>query len=293
MILKSSNIVPSKAIGITYSSDLRKLVKAMIKDYKSLIDVYRDKKDQLAQDADDRKLAQAAGGTWLTTELQERLASLGKKWERKFMEIADNLSPKVVQKMLKSTDTQLKQKLIHYFSAERLELIGQVVPNPLRQVMKAHIQENANLIKSIHAKFHEQVEGSVWRSITGHGSIKSLRDDLVSYGIKTEKRANLIALDQTRKMYSSMTLERFKQVGIRKAMWLHTHAGKTVRPYHYRRWDGVSGIDDGRPNGLDHFIFDVNNPPVIQHATKTQKEQRGYPGDLPFCTCIMSAVFEE
>lgn len=292
-MLKSSGIVPSKAIGIVYSRDLRKLVKAMVKDYKSLIAIYRDKKSQLSLDAADKPLPKMVIGTWLTTEIQDRLASLGKKWEKKFLEAAEYMSPAVVKKVLKANDTQIKRALIHFFSEERLELIGNVVPTSLRQVMKAHINENANMIKSIQAKFREQVEGSVWRSITNRGSIESLKDDLVSYGVKTEQRANLIALDQTRKMYCNMTLERFKQVGVRKAEWLHTHGGKTVRPYHYRRWDGKSGLKDGHPNGLNGFIFDIDKPPVIQEATKNQKEIRGYPTELAFCTCTMAAVFEE
>lgn len=290
MILKSSNLVPPKAIGIVYSKDLRKLVKAMIKDYKSLIEIYRDKKDQIAEDANDTKFI---GGTWLTTEIEQRLKKLGKKWEAKFAEAAESLSPRIVKRMLKATDTQLKQALVRFYSRERLELIGNVVPTPLRQVMKAHISENASLIKSIQSKYHEQVEGSVWRSITGRGSIKTLSEEILSYGAKTENRANLIALDQTRKMYSTMNLERFKQVGVKKVQWLHTHGGKTVRPYHFRKWDGKSGLNDGHPNGLNGFIFDLDKPPVIQEATKTQPEIRGYPAELPFCTCTWAAVFEE
>lgn len=285
MILESKNLVAPEAIGIVYSRDLRNLIKQMIKDYKSVVGIYRSKKDQITMDADIDK--------WLTTDIQERLASLGKKWEEKFKIFAEAKSVQIVNRVLKATDTQLKRALVRFFSTERLELIGKVIPTPLRQVMKAHIAENVSLIKSIQSQYHERVQGAVSRSITSAGSIKSLAEEINKYGKMGNRRANLIALDQTRKMYSTMNFRRFEQIGIQKVKWLHTHAGKTVRPYHARKWDGVSGLKDGHPNGLNGFIFDISNPPVIQEATKNSPEIRGLPAELPFCTCIMRAIFEE
>lgn len=284
MIQKSKPFSLPKAIGIVYSKDIRNLVKAMIKDYKSLITIYRDKKDQIA--VDDTK------DTWLITEIQKRLEKLGSVWQKRFEEYAKTKSEQVVKKILKASDTQIKQILIHFFSAERLELVGSVIPNTLKQVMKTHIIENVSLIKSIQSQYHERIVGAVTRSITNAGSIKSLTEEIAKYNSQGLNRANLIALDQTRKMYSSLNLRRFDELGIKKVMWLHTHAGKTVRPYHARRWDGKSGLTDGHPNGLNGFIFNLGDKPVIQEAIGKQKEIRGYPAELPFCTCTWCAVFE-
>lgn len=285
MLLKSKNLVPPEAIGIVYSRDLRKLVKEMIKDYKSLIGIYREKKDQVAIDEEK--------GSWLTTDIQARLHKLGSKWEKKFIEFAEYNSPKVVKKVLKSTDLQLKRALVYFFSSERLELIGDnVIPNSLKQVMNAHIIENVSLIKSIQAQYHERIVGEITRSITSAGSIQELAEVISKYNKKGLDRAKLIAEDQTRKMYSTMNLQRFQQLGIKKVQWLHTHLKETSRPYHIRKWDGVSGLKDGHPNGLNGFIFDVDNPPVIQEETKTQPEIRGYPAQLPFCRCIMRAIID-
>lgn len=395
--LKSSNLIPSKALGIVYSNDLRRLVKAMIKDYKSLIDIYRQDKDQITMDAvpmteKAAKIAQVKewvkklGGriprsassiskesaylnvmlpdingeevkiklrlsthfkgksngnvdlnfsldvpedifiakfnqikntvatqekgslekswradiplketapVWLTVKVQDRLDALGKKWEQKFKEWAEKQSSEIVMKALRATDLQLKRALLHFYRDERLELIGEVIPVPLRQDMKMHIIENVSLIRSIQGQYHERIIGAVSRSITSAGSIKSLSEEIQKFGNMSTRRANLIAQDQTRKMYANLTLRRLNQVGIKKVQWLHTHAGKTDRPYHLRKWDGVSGIKDGHPNGLNGFIFDIEKPPVIQEATKTQPEIRGYPAQLPFCHCIMRAVIEE
>ena len=291
-ILESKNLVAPEAIGIVYSRDLRKLVKAMVKDYKSLIAIYRDKKDQIAIDANEKKSNITFGKVWLTTEVQERLEKLGKKWEKKFLEWAETQSPKVIKRVLKASDTQLKRALLHIYSGSRLELIGQVIPNSLKQSMKMHIIENVSLIKSVQSQYHERIVGAVSRSITSAGSIKSLTEEIFKYGDMSLRRANLISLDQTRKMYSDLTIRRFEQIGIKKVKWLHTHQMETSRPYHIRKWDGVSGLKDGHPNGLNGFVFSIDNPPVIQEETKTQPEIRGYPAQLPFCRCIMQVLKE-
>ena len=293
MILESKNLVAPEAIGIVYSRDFRNLIKQMIKDYKTLIAIYRSKKEQVAIDADEKKPSKTYGQIWLTTEIQERLQKLGKKWEDKFAVWAESQSPLVVKKILKASDTQIKRALIHFYSAQRLELIGQVIPTPLKQSMKMHIIENVSLIKSVQSQYHERIVGAVSRSITNAGSIKSLTEEIYKYGDMSLRRANLISLDQTRKMYSNLTIRRFEQVGVTKVKWLHAHNKETSRPYHIRKWDGVSGLKDGHPNGLNGFIFDIDKPPVIQEATKTQPEIRGYPAQLPYCRCIMRAIIEE
>ena len=291
-MLESKNLVAPEAIGIVYSRDFRNLVKQMIKDYKSLVDIYRAKKDQIAIDADEKKTKSTYGQIWLTTEIQERIQKLGKKWEEKFAVWAETQSPAIVKKVLKASDTQIKRALIHFFSGERLELIGQVIPTPLKQSMKMHIIENVSLIKSVQSQYHERIVGAISRSITNGGSIKTLTEEIYKCGNMSMRRANLIALDQTRKMYSNLTIRRFKQIGVQKVMWLHTHNKETSRPYHIRKWDGDYS-NYPHVNGLNGLIFDIDNPPVIQEATKTQPEIRGYPAQLPFCRCIMRAVIEE
>ena len=42
------------------------------------------------------------------------------------------------------------------------------------------------------------------------------------------------------------------------------------------------------PNGLNHGIFDLDDPPIIDPRTG----ERGYPGQLPYCRCVMCAVVD-
>lgn len=289
MIKTSSPFVVPKAPEILYRNELYTLIKAMAKDYRTLLEVYKDKREQIAMD--DTK------GTWLTTAISEKLKKLGIKWAKRFEEYAEEHSKKFVNKIAKMSNTQIKFLLKNWFSAERLTLFGQTIPTELKQVMNANIEYNVSLIKSIPAHYHDRVLGSVMRSITNNGSLKQLTIELARYKDMEYRKAKLIASDQTRKIYSNITLHNCQRLGIKKMKWIHSGGGKKPRDYHQRRWDGKSGLLDGHPNGLNGFIFDIDKKPVIQErytmkSGKVVEEVRGYPAELPNCRCVMVAVFE-
>ena len=287
MIRTSSPFVAPKAPEILYRSELYKLIRAMIKDYKVLLGIYKEKQDQVAMDAK---------GTWLTTDINAKLDQLGSKWSKKFEEFANNHSKKFVNKMLRLSNTQIKSILKDWFADKRLELIGQVIPTELKQVVNADIVYNVSLIKSIQVRYHERVLGSVMRSITNGGSLKQLTMEVARYGGMEYREAKNIALHQTRKVYTSITMHNCKRLGIQKMKWLHSHARKEPRPLHMRKFNGDYS-NYPHVNGLDGLVFDINNPPVIQEAYTTKsgksyKEITGYPSQLPFCGCVMVAVME-
>lgn len=272
------------ATEMLYARELSALIRQMAKEYASALTVYKQKQEQIAVDD--------ASGSWLTTEVEERLRKLGDRWAERFKEFAENKSPAMVKKILRQTDVQLKSTLKDWFSVERMTLIAETIPTPLRQSMKAHVAENVSLIKSIPAQYHERIIGAVTRAITGGSSYKQLVTEIRKYQGMELRRAQLIARDQVHKVSTTITVRRCEQLGIKRFMWVHSNAGKTFREYHHRKWDGVSGLKDGRPNGLNGYIFDMNNPPVIQKATKTQPEIRGVPAQLCSCRCMAMPVIE-
>lgn len=272
--------VPPYAVEMAYRNAIMGLIKDMIKDYRVLFGIYKDKKDQIAMD----------DGTWLTTDVQKRLDKLGKKWEERFKVFAEGKSPEMVKKVLKSTDLQLKSILKDYFADVRFELLD--MPVALKQVINAHVAENVSLIKSIAPQYLDRVQGALSRAITGSGSLKQLEMEVAKYSRKELSRAKLIAHDQIHKVFNTMVARRCNQLGIQKMQWYHSHAGKEPRPYHIRKWDGVSGIKDGHPNGLNGFIFDLGHLPVIQEEDAKHKEIRGLPAQLVNCRCFMKPVIE-
>ena len=283
MIKVSKPFVTPKAPEIQYRNKLYALIKAMCKDYKSVIGIYRDKKDQVAMDAD---------GTWLSTAMTAKLESLGSKWQKKFEEFAKDYSPRYVKSILRMSNLQIKSVLKDWFSEKRFELFGQVIPVELQQVVKANVAYNVSLISSIPVQYHERVLGSAMRSITGGGSLKQFTMEIYRYGNMEMKRAKRIAVDQTNKVYESITLHNCRRLGVKKMQWMHSHARKEPRPLHIRKFNGDYS-NYPHVNGLDGLVFEIDNPPVIQEAKGKQPEIRGYPTQLPFCGCFMVAVLED
>lgn len=272
-----TTLIPPEAIIRVYRRELSGNVRAMIKDYQSLLTIYKDKDYQMAMDAD----------TWLTTDIQDRLDKLGKKWSDAFAFFAQKASKRMIAKVLKNTDLQLKSALADYVANKKWELIAKTIPTPLKQVIKAHVAENVNLIKSIANQYHERIAGTLYRAITGEGAFNQLKRDFVKYGRMEINRANLIASDQVHKTFTTIAVKRMESTGITRYKWVHDHP-ETPRPYHMTRWDGVSGVKDGRPNGLNGFIFDADHLPVIEPKSGI----RGWPGQLPYCRCRIAPVFD-
>ena len=126
------------------------------------------------------------------------------------------------------------------------------------------------------------------RSITSGKGVTFIEEELLKYKGMTKRRARNIALDQTRKAYNDINLRNMQDAGVKKAEWIHSGGSQKPRTYHMERWDGVSGIDNGEPNGLNGFIFYLDRPPVIDKRTG----ERGYPAQLPYCHCRMIPIIE-
>lgn len=159
-----------------------------------------------------------------------------------------------------------------------LEIPGTFITDENRNTIIASITENVSLIKSIPQEYFDKVVGAVMRSVSGNLSKGSLREEIKKYGDSTERRAELIAQDQSRKLYSNLNLREFQARGVTKFKWLHHGGSREPRPYHLAK----------HPAGLNGGIFDIGKPPIIDQRTG----QRGYPAQLPYCRCTMAAVIE-
>lgn len=117
------------------------------------------------------------------------------------------------------------------------------------------------------------------------------RGQLASYfyragnGAITRRHAGFIADDQINKATERMLVEKWRDEGITMVRWVHCGLDEP-RPYHKEKWNGRSGIYDGRPNGLNGFVFPIDFPPVINKSTG----ERGYPGHLPNCRCHLEPI---
>lgn len=171
---------------------------------------------------------------------------------------------------------------LEFTVSKRNTLLDQVS----RPVARKIIESNVALIKTIP---REKFPKLVYR-LLGYFDLRYSKAEIVEWLKKdcglTPYRAKLIASDQIAKATELMKVEKWRKRGITKVMWVHSGKGKEPRSYHKARWDGISGKKDGKPNGLNGFIFDIDNPPVIDLVTG----ERGFPGRLVKCSCYLKIV---
>jgi uncharacterized protein with gpF-like domain len=135
------------------------------------------------------------------------------------------------------------------------------------------IAENVGLIKSIPQEFLKRVQNDVWRTVskTG-GDLKTLTDKLqASYGV-THNRAALIANDQNNKAKAVYEAARRTEVGIKRAVWMHSAGGVEPRPSHVALSGTTYEIEKG--------AWDKDEGEWIQ------------PGELINCRCVSRPVVE-
>lgn len=247
-----------------YVKELQALVKSMTKECSStLAAIYQKGYPQIAFDES------------ISSQARIALNQLYEKYSDKF-----SLRSKILaQSLLKKTNryatwqfiTTLKNMLGD--KASGFSMAGSVISPEKSEIMKALLFENVSLIKSIPNEYFKQITGAVARSIENGDGVKWLVQELKSYGAKTERRAQLIAQDQTRKAYNTINLRNFQENNIRKFEWVHSGGSRDPREYH--------------KNVLNGQIFDVD-----KGAPSEDGKRYIYPGQEPYCRCIMRAVLD-
>jgi SPP1 gp7 family putative phage head morphogenesis protein len=296
----SAPFAPNRGDEIWYSRQIAALCRPMLKRvYREITALYREAWDSIAL----KKVATDAAGDEIFFTLDNLLAL----YEQEFSEKSVLLAGLMVQRQLAAVNRDFPAKIMAVVqtaaaetietgaafpsatAAEVIKAVPQVnmfaVPGDIFSVsesvsvaVKASIQENVSLIKSIPSQFFDRITGAVTRSMQAGGSTKQLAAEIKSYAQMTDRRAHNIALDQTRKVYTSLNIRKFQDAGIKKFKWLHV--GGSVHPRHYHMAD--------YPEGLNGGVFSIDDPPVIEQKTGI----KGFPAQLPYCKCTMCAVFE-
>lgn len=277
--LISNRLQYNAGIMAWYVKELKALSKAMVKEAsEELGRIYKKGYPEIAFDES------------ISSQARIALNQLYEKYQDKFSKKGRELAKKLIKNVNKHSVSQINSQLKGMLGdkAKGFTLKGAAITPEKEEIIKALLFENVSLIRSLPNEYFKQITGAVARSIENGEGVRWLASELRSYGAKTDRRAELIAQDQTRKAYNSITLRNFQENNVRKARWNHSGGSREPRDYHKTKWDGVSGLKDGEPNGLDGFIFDIDKPPVIDKKTK----KRGYPGQLPYCRCTMSIVID-
>lgn len=206
----------------------------------------------------------------LVSRLLTLFDELDEKWSKRFAKASRKLADRIAERIDVASRTNLNSSLRE--ASGELTLSVPKMPAGLGDKMAAAAAENVALIKSIPSKYAEQIRSSVLSSVQtgGKGSAQILKE-VKHLGHSTEKRAELIARDQTRKITSAMNGERAQAVGVEEFEWVHSGGGNDPRPEHV---------------AMNGKIYRYDDPPVIDSKTG----ERGLPGQLINCGCTARPI---
>jgi uncharacterized protein with gpF-like domain len=178
-------------------------------------------------------------GDSATDDLLKAFRKLLHQWERNFRELAETLPRWFVSKIRGYVAGNLAQQTKPLKDAGLgFNLKFSYMSQRERQTFQAIVKENVNLIKSIARESLTQVEGIVLRNIEAGHDLARLTEELHHQFGVTERRARMIARDQTNKATNNLSRQRLLSYGITKGIWMHTASGKTYRETHENDMDG-------------------------------------------------------
>lgn len=260
-IVKGNPLNPSAAIEQRYYTALRILIDRMTAETEHELEkLFKTEhaEEFFAQDAS------------VSSQARILTNALIKKYTDLFASLSKEMAERFAEESNKSSDVAVKSSIRH-LSDELTLSTKTITSGPLNDILNATVTENVGLIKSIPAQYLNGVQGAVMRSIaTGNG-----RQDLVPYLQKhkgiTLRRARMIAQDQTKKTFSTLSKARMYAIGLKQYEWLHTSGSRHPRKLHIRMHGNVYRYDD---------------PPVIDEKTG----ERGIPGQAINCACRMRPI---
>lgn len=160
-------------------------------------------------------------------ELQAAMRKLGRRWTRKFDRLAVELAEHFAKSATDRSDKALAASLRKAGFTVRFKATA-----AQNDAYQAVIAENIALIRSIPREYMLGVEGEVMRSVQAGRDLGTLAQALEKRHGVTARRAALIARDQNNKATATMTRVRQRELGITKAVWVHSAGGKHPRHEH-------------------------------------------------------------
>ena len=192
---------------------------------------------------------------------------MARRWQARFDEASERLAEYFSTAIEQRSSTAMRKILADGGWTVRFTLTP-----AMRDVFQATVNQNISLIRSIPQEYLADVEGMVQRSVQTGRDLGKLSSDLqAKYGV-TRRRAALIARDQNNKATSAFTRVRQQELGIEKAIWMHSHAGEKPRPTHVKM--------DGEEFEIKKGMYDRDEGEYV------------WPGQLINCRCTSRPVVE-
>ena len=199
----------------------------------------------------------------------------------KYVGIFNQASKRFAESMLKDVNKSSKSAMFESLKqlSGGLSIKTDFISEDMTEILKASLEENRKLIKSIPQVYINRVNGEVMRSITnpaagGWHGLQEQAEKMLDRSKKiVHNRARNLALDQTRKAYNNLNAGRMKAVGVDRYKWIHSGGGQRPRKHHQK---------------MDGNIYSLDDPPIIEPSTG----ERGIPGQAINCRCTMLPLLE-
>jgi SPP1 gp7 family putative phage head morphogenesis protein len=236
-VAKGTQLIPSAAVREWYERQLRMAFKSMIDDYKKELNEALQTKDV------EKHFAQDASAEAVMTDVLKRL---DKKWTTIFKNYAKMTATAFTEKV----DTHSKSTVWHSLKVAGIEQPSKTYTRNIENTLGAAQTFNNTLITNVQRDVHEKVFSSVMLSLTSpdpaQQGTSGIENALKKVGEFSSKRIELIARDQNSKLYASLNVDRMRDNGVEKFMWIHSSAGKVPRPSHVAKDGEIFTMDDSR-----------------------------------------------
>jgi SPP1 gp7 family putative phage head morphogenesis protein len=172
--------------------------------------------------------------------LRWEMDRLGRRWLDRFAAAAPGIARYFATAAKDRVDSTLAASLRQAGISVRFQITPAV-----QEALDASVAENVSLIKSIAQQHLGQVEQLVMRNIPAGRDIGGLRKDLQHQLGVTQRRATLIARNQNNMATATVCRARQQDLGIKRAIWMHSSAGRHPRPEHVAANGKEYDVDKG------------------------------------------------
>lgn len=266
-VLVGTRLAYNAGVQADYVRNIKALLAPMMEEVSD--DVIKFFEKPLAVKFQEKQKEMAAMDASVASQAKILTDKLTEKFDQLFGRKVKPVVDKMVSASSRASSSSLKRSLKSM--SKDVTLKTDVLSGPLKEVLKASINENVELITTIGADYLTRVKGQVMRSIATGNGLEDLVPALKRYKGYTERKAKNVALDQTRKVYNQLNKGRMESAGIKQGKWLHSGGGQNPRKDHI---------------ALSGTIFDFANPPIIDKKTG----ERGFPGQAINCGCTFAPV---
>lgn len=242
-------VAPAHTTQARYSQKLRRAVAAMTAAYRAAVLRVYERALEANQEAGRVQVEFAEDAASPSGDAQDMFAELRRlraHWDNYFTAFANETAQNVFSAMYDDSVRAWQSRL----RGAGFDVKLKMTPSQ-KLIMRAKVQENVALIKSIPQQYHTAIEGDVLRGFIAGRDLSAIQEMLMKRGHSTQDRAALIARDQANKATAQFNAARQRELSLQWARWVHSSAGKEPRPDHVKAgkedwyFDTQKGIDFG------------------------------------------------